>query len=146
MTCPSYHSPFHLLFPPYAYPSIPVGETVPHLVSSNTKSLLYLLKSLPTNLAPLVVSSLLYAATGTALFLLDTSARLVESRLLRAAAVVPNHRIFHFLLEGSTSLDRQNSRNFLKPAVDRQQRKFSKTVSCPTTTVCFPPTNPNPNP
>ena len=44
---------------------------------------------------------------------------------------------------GSTSLDRQNLWNFLKPAVDRQRRKFSKTVNCPTTTVSFP--NPNPN-
>ena len=47
---------------------------------------------------------------------------------------------------GSTSLDRKNLWNSLKPAVDRQQRKFSKTVSCPTTAVSFPNPNPNSNP
>ena len=46
-------------------------------------------------------------------------------------------------LIGLTSLDRQNLWNSLKPAIDRQQRKFSKTVSCPTTAVSFP--NPNHN-
>ena len=44
--------------------------------------------------------------------------------------------------DGSTSLDRQNLWNSLKPTVNRQQRKFFKTVSCPTTAVSFP--NPNP--
>ena len=41
---------------------------------------------------------------------------------------------------GSTSLDRQNLWNSLKRAVDRQQREFFKTVSCPTIAVSFPAT------
>ena len=38
--------------------------------------------------------SLVYAATGTALFLLHTSTGLVEPKLLRAVTVVTNHKTF----------------------------------------------------
>ena len=51
------------------------------------KSLQYLLRSL-LYLAPLYVPSLVYVATGAALFLLHTSTGLVEHRLFRAATVV----------------------------------------------------------
>ena len=45
------------------------------------------------------------------------------------------HGTFSLYSKGSTPLDRQNLWNFLKPAVDQQQNKFFKTVSCPTTAV-----------
>ena len=62
--------------------------------SFNTKSLQYLPRSL-LSLAPLAVLSPVYAATGTALSLTLISTELVEPRLLHAATVVLNHRIFH---------------------------------------------------
>ena len=69
-------------------------ETVSNLVSFNTKSLQYLLRSL-LSLALLAVVSPVYAAMGAALSLALTSTGLVEPRLLHAAIVVLNHRIFH---------------------------------------------------
>ena len=47
------------------------------------------------SLAPLAVLSPVYAATGTALSLTLISTWLVEPRLLHAATVVLNHRIFY---------------------------------------------------
>ena len=64
------------------------------LVSSNTKSLQYLPRSL-LSLAPLAVLSPVYAATGTALSSTLISTGLVKPRLLLAATVVLNHRISH---------------------------------------------------
>ena len=60
----------------------------------NIKSLQYLPRSL-LSLAPLAVLSPVYAATGTALSSTLISTGLVEPRLLHAATVVLNHRIFH---------------------------------------------------
>ena len=71
-----------------------VGDAVSNLVSSNTKSLQYLPRSL-LSLAPLAVLSPVYAATGTALSSTLISTGLVEPRLLLAATVVLNHRISH---------------------------------------------------
>ena len=65
-----------------------------NLVSSNTKSLQYLPRSL-LSLAPLAVLSPVYAAMGTALSSTLISTGLVEPRLLLAATVVLNHRISH---------------------------------------------------
>ena len=89
----SYPCPSHPLFPLKDNPSTPVGDAVSNLVSFNTKSLQYLPRSL-LSLAPLAVLSPVYAATGTALSLTLISTELVEPRLLHAATVVLNHRIF----------------------------------------------------
>ena len=89
-----YQYPSHPLSPPNGYPSTPVGDAVSNLVSSNTKSLQYLPRSL-LSLAPLAVLSPVYAATGTALSSTLISTGLVEPRLLLAATVVLNHRISH---------------------------------------------------
>ena len=94
MILPKYQCPSHPLFPPNDYPSTPVGDVVSNLVSFNTKSLQYLPRSL-LSLAPLAVLSPVYAATGTVLSLTLISTGLVEPRLLHAATVVLNHRIFH---------------------------------------------------
>ena len=63
---------FPFLFPPNAYLFTQVGDAISNLVFFNTKSLQYLLRSLPS-LALLAVFSLVYAATGTELVLLHTS-------------------------------------------------------------------------
>ena len=81
------------LFPHTNYPSTPVGNAVSNLVSFMIKSLQCLLRSL-LSLAPLAVLSLVYAATGTALYLALISTGLVEPRLLHVATVVLNHRTF----------------------------------------------------
>ena len=94
MAPPPYHP--HLLFPPNVYCSTPVGDAVSNLISSNTKSLQYLVRSLPS-LTPLAVLSLIHIAMGTALFLLHIATGLVEPRFFCAATVVLNH-IFHLLL------------------------------------------------
>ena len=83
--------PSHLLFPPNAYLTTSIGDMIYNLVSSNIKSRQYLLRSLPS-LAPLAVFSLVYAATGTALYLLHTFTGLVKLKLLSAASAVLNHR------------------------------------------------------
>ena len=94
MIPPTYPCPSHPLFPLKDNPSTPVGDAVSNLVSFNTKSLQYLPRSL-LSFAPLAVLSPVYAATGTALSLPLISTELVEPRLLHAATVVLNHRIFH---------------------------------------------------
>ena len=74
MTPPSYYSLSRLLFSLNAYSSTPVGDAISNLVSSNTKSVQYLLWSLSF----LALHSLVYTATGTALFLLHISSSLVK--------------------------------------------------------------------
>ena len=91
---PVYQCPSHPLSPPNDYPSTPVGDTVSNPVSFNTKSLQYLPRSL-LSLAPLAVLSPVYAATGIALSLTLIYTGLVEPRLLLAATVVLNYRIYH---------------------------------------------------
>ena len=93
MIPPKYQCHSHPLFPHKDHPSTSVKDAVSNLVSSNTKSLQYLPRSL-LSLAPLAVLSPVYAATGTALSLTLISTGLVEPRLLLAATVVLNHRTF----------------------------------------------------
>ena len=93
MIPPTYPCPSHPLFPLKDNPSTPVGDAVSNLVSFDTKSLQYLPRS-SLSLAPLVVLSPVYAATGTALSLTLISTGLVEPRLLHAATVILNHRTF----------------------------------------------------
>ena len=104
MIPPTYPCPSHPLFPLKDNPSTPVGDTVSNLVSFNTKSLQYLPRSL-LSLTPLAVLSPIYAAMGTALSLTLISTELVELRLLCAATVVLNHRIFHTLVLDCPVLD-----------------------------------------
>ena len=94
MIPPTYQCPSHPLFPPNNYLSTPVGDAVSNLVSFNTKSFHYLPRS-SLSLAPLAVLSPVYAATGTVLPLTLISTGLVEPRLLHAATVVFNHKIFY---------------------------------------------------
>ena len=90
---PRSQCPSHPLFPHTDCPSTSVGDAVSNLVSFIIKSLQCLLRSL-LSLAPLAVLSLVYAVTGTALYLGLISTGLVEPRLLHAATLVLNHRTF----------------------------------------------------
>ena len=95
MTFPSHHSFSHLIFPPNVYPSTLVGDWISDLVSSNIKSLQYLLRSL-RSLGVFSLSRLRCSRHST--LFAHTSTGFIEARLLRAATVVLNHRTSFYLM------------------------------------------------